>query len=61
MKHFPHSPDDMADLLHDRATVPAAIWAAFVLAACLSALFDTPVQQASAQAVAAAASAVAGR
>jgi hypothetical protein len=31
----------MADLLHHRATLPAAIWALLLVAACFAALFDS--------------------
>jgi hypothetical protein len=37
MKHHESSPEDMADLLHHRATLPAAIWALLLVAACVAA------------------------
>ena len=64
-RHTPRDPaaeefsEDMADLLHHRATVPATIWSVLVLAACLAALLDDePTPQARQQLASAAASAV---
>ena len=39
MQRHNHSPEEMAELVH-RAKVPAAIWGAFLVAACISAVFD---------------------
>ncbi len=48
-------PEDSVDLLHHPATVPATIWAALLLAACLSTLFDQPQSQSTSTAAAASA------
>jgi hypothetical protein len=40
MKYEQPAPEDMADLLHHRATLPAAIWALLLVAACVSSLLE---------------------
>ncbi len=59
MKRYQPSSDDMANLWQHRATVPATIWAALLLAACLSTMFDTAALPVAVQAASASASAVA--
>ena len=56
MQRHHHTPEDMAELVH-RAKLPAAIWAAFLVAACLSAVFDKSTESTAAQVPVAAASA----
>jgi hypothetical protein len=57
MEHHEPSPDDMADLLHHRATVPGLIWAALLFAACIAALLEEHAAPALPQGATAAASA----
>jgi hypothetical protein len=56
------SDEDMADMLHHRATLPAVIWALLFVATCVASLFDSkPATQAAWQFTPATACASQGR
>lgn len=56
MERHHYSPEDMDELVH-RAKLPATIWAVFIVAACISAVFNDTTETVAGQVPSATASA----